>query len=63
MSFAAAAQHWGLDELRSRFPGVPEAALKEVLPLPLEVLKHTLDRLVPLGNVEPTLRRLVHKTA
>jgi hypothetical protein len=59
MSFAAAAQHWGMDELRYRFPDAPEAALKEILALPLEILERTLNRLVPLEKVERMLNRLV----
>jgi hypothetical protein len=47
MSFGAAAQHWGLDELLCRFPDMPEAFLKMVLALPLEILERTLNRLVP----------------
>jgi hypothetical protein len=45
MSFAAAAQHYGMFELRSRFPDESETALKEALSWPLDLLSDTLNRL------------------
>jgi hypothetical protein len=47
MSFAAAAQHYGMFELRSRFPDESETALKEALSWPLDLLEDLLNRLVP----------------
>ena len=47
MSFAAAARHYGMDELRFRFPDASEAALKKALSWPLEMLERTLNSLVP----------------
>jgi hypothetical protein len=47
MSFPAAAQHYGMMELRSRFPDQSEALLKEALSWPLEMLRCTLDGLIP----------------
>jgi hypothetical protein len=49
MSFGAAAQDYGMWELRTRFPEASEAALKEILLLPLEMLERTLNRLRPLN--------------
>jgi hypothetical protein len=63
MSFAAAAQHYGMDELRCRFPDMPEAFLKMVLGLALEMLERTLNRLTSIEKVEGTLKPLVPKTA
>jgi hypothetical protein len=45
LSFAAAAQEYGMRELQARFPDASEAALKEILLLPLEMLDRTLHRL------------------
>jgi hypothetical protein len=47
MSFPAAAQDYGMWELKMRFPEASEAALKEILLLPLEMLDCTLRRLAP----------------
>jgi hypothetical protein len=47
MSFAAAAQHYGMFELQMRFPDVSETALKEALSWPLDLLRETLNRLSP----------------
>jgi hypothetical protein len=47
ISFGAAAQHYGLSELRRRFPDVSETTLKEVLSWPLDLLSDTLNRLLP----------------
>ena len=47
LSFAAAAQEYGMRELKMRFPEASEAALKEILLLPLEMLECLLNRLVP----------------
>jgi hypothetical protein len=47
MAFAAAAQHYGMFELRERFPDVSETALKEVLSWPLDLLRDLLNRLTP----------------
>ena len=46
LSFGAAAQEYGMRELQTRFPEASEAALKEILLLPLEMLERTLYRLV-----------------
>jgi hypothetical protein len=43
MSFAAAAQHYGMFKLRRRFPDVRETTLKEVLSWPLDLLGDTLN--------------------
>ena len=50
MSFSAAAQDYGMWELKMRFPEASEAALKEILFLPLEMLDRLLNRLVPLNS-------------
>jgi hypothetical protein len=42
MSFAAAAQHYGMIELRTRFPDESEMTLKAVLAWPLDLLSDTL---------------------
>jgi hypothetical protein len=47
MSFAAAAQNYGMSELRQRLPDVSEAILHELLSWPLELLTRLLDRLSP----------------
>lgn len=47
MAFAAAAQHYGMFELRSRFPDESETTLKEVLSWPLDLLRDLLNRLSP----------------
>jgi hypothetical protein len=47
MSFAAAAQHYGMFELGLRFPDVSETTLKAVLSWPLDLLRETLNRLSP----------------
>jgi hypothetical protein len=47
LSFGAAAQEYGMRELQMRFPEASEAALKEILLLPLEMLDCTLRRLAP----------------
>jgi hypothetical protein len=47
MSFAAAAQHYGMLELRIRFPDVSEATLKAVLSWPLDLLDDLLNRITP----------------
>jgi hypothetical protein len=47
MSFAAAAQHYGMFELQMRFPDVSETALKEALSWPLDLLRDLLNRLSP----------------
>jgi hypothetical protein len=54
MSFGDAAQHYGMNELRERFPDVSEAALKEALSWPLEVLGRTLKELMRPGSPDPT---------
>ena len=46
LSFGAAAQEYGMRELQTRFPEASEAALKEILLLPLEMLEDTLRRLL-----------------
>jgi hypothetical protein len=48
LSFGAAAQEYGMRELQTRFPEASEAALKEILLLPLEMLECTLNRLRPI---------------
>jgi hypothetical protein len=47
MSFAAAAQHYGMIELRTRFPDENETTLKEALSWPLDLLDDLLNRLSP----------------
>jgi hypothetical protein len=47
ISFAAAAQHYGMFELRSRFPDVSETTLEEALSWPLDLLRDLLNRLTP----------------
>ena len=47
MSFAAAAQHYGMVELRRRFPDESETTLNEALSWPLDLLRDTLMRLSP----------------
>jgi hypothetical protein len=47
MSFAAAVQHYGMAELRRRFPDVREDVLRQVLSWPLELLRITLLSLWP----------------
>jgi len=47
LSFAAAAQHYGMFELKMRFPDESETILKEVLSWPLELLNDMLIRLSP----------------
>ena len=47
MSFAAAAQHYGMIELRIRFPDESETTLKKVLSWPLDLLDDLLNRLTP----------------
>ncbi len=49
LSFGTAAQEYGMRELQTRFPEASEAALKEILLLPLEMLERTLNRLRPLN--------------
>ena len=58
LSFGAAAQEYGMRELQTRFPEASEAALKEILLLPLEVLANTFNRLLPLENLERMLKGL-----
>lgn len=48
MSFAEAAQHYGLLELQRRFPDMSETILKRVLSWPIELLGDVLNRLSPL---------------
>ncbi len=45
LSFGAAAQEYGMRELQTRFPETSEAALKEILLLPLEMLESGLKSL------------------
>jgi hypothetical protein len=45
MSFAQAAQHYGMNELRRRFPAISHTTRREVLAWTLELLKSTLDHL------------------
>jgi hypothetical protein len=59
LSFGAAAQEYGVRELQTRFPEASEAALKEILLLPLEMLECTLNRLAPLENLERMLKGLL----
>ena len=47
LSFGAAAQEYGMRELQTRFPEASEAALKEMLLLPLEMLESGLKSLAP----------------
>jgi len=47
MELPAAARHYGLEELRMRFPNASEAALRDVLSLVLGLMRQTLDSLVP----------------
>jgi hypothetical protein len=47
MAFAAAAQHYGMIELRRRFPDESETMLKEALRWTLDLLRDTLNRLSP----------------
>jgi hypothetical protein len=47
MSFAAAAQHYGMIELRTRFPDESETTLKKVLSWPLDHLSQVLISLLP----------------
>jgi hypothetical protein len=47
MSFAEAAQFYGMKELRRRHPDASNATLREVLAWPLEVLTDLLERLSP----------------
>lgn len=47
ISFADAAQHYGMIELRMRFPDVDEARLREMLSWPLQLLTDLLNRLSP----------------
>jgi len=54
MSFGDAAQHYGMNELRERFPDVSEAVLKEALSWPLEVLGRTLKELMRPGSPHPS---------
>jgi len=49
MSFATAAQHYGMWELRRRFPDVSEARLRAVLSWPLELLADLLESLLPVN--------------
>jgi hypothetical protein len=54
MSFAAAAQHYGIWELRRRFPDLSETILKAVLSWPLNLLSDLLTQVLPLQlNVAP----------
>ena len=48
MTFAEAAQDFGMYKLRERFPDESEAKLKEVLSWPLEVLTHLVNRSSPI---------------
>ena len=50
ISFAAAAQHYGMEELRKRFPDENEAKLKAVLSWPLELLRDVVE-----GQAPPTI--------
>lgn len=45
MSFADAAQHYGMFELRIRFPNVSEATMREMLSWPLRLLEDLLIRI------------------
>ncbi len=47
MTFAAAARHYGMFELRLRFPDVSETTLKAMLSWPPDLLRDTLNRLSP----------------
>ena len=47
MSFGAAAQHYGMIELRIRFPDESETTLKKVLSWPLDLLDDLLNRITP----------------
>jgi hypothetical protein len=47
ISFADAAQQYGMFELQMRFPEVSDTTLKELLSWPLELLENTLMRLSP----------------
>jgi hypothetical protein len=47
MSFGAAAQHYGMIELRTRFPDESETTLKKVLSWPLDLLDDLLNRITP----------------
>jgi hypothetical protein len=47
MSFAAAAQHYGMIELRTRFPDESETTLKKVLSWPLDLLDDLVNRISP----------------
>jgi hypothetical protein len=47
MSFAAAAQHYGMFELQMRFPDVSETTLKALLSWPLDLLDDLLNRVPP----------------
>ena len=47
MEFAAAAEYFGMDELRLRFPDASDATLRELLSSVIALLRQTLDMLVP----------------
>ena len=47
ISFAAAAQRYGMLELQMRFPDVSDTTLEEMLCWPLDLLRDTLNRLSP----------------
>ncbi len=47
MSFSTAAQHYGLHELRTRLPDVPEATLQTMLSWPINLFGGLLDYLLP----------------
>jgi hypothetical protein len=48
MSFADAAEYYGMKELRKRFPDLSDTTLQEVLAWPLALLPRLTDRLAPL---------------
>jgi len=47
MSFAQSAQHYGMNELRRRFPNIHDPSLGKMLSWPLELLTHLLSRVSP----------------
>jgi len=49
MSFAEAAQHYGMEVLRDRFPDVRETMLQALLSWPLDLLRGLLDQPPPPG--------------
>jgi hypothetical protein len=56
MSFAGAAQLYGMNELSERFPDLEEATLQKVLSWPLELLKRLIDSLLPQYQGETVWR-------